>query len=329
MQDGSTIVFKRGRLLHLDVDGTRPRRLDDRADRAAGADRARATRPPTSPRCRGRRRLPLAPPTSRCARPSSSRSSTTASATTVTTTDATVGATARATCASTSARTTGCRSPKTAPLDRRRDDHAATRRARARSSTTAGAAVPDHHADDPSMLSGDDQGRHAGTTGLAQDHVRRRLRRRQADRQDQARPAPSCASRVAQVAEGRHQGSAATAARRRPRRSHVDARVAAQAHRPDAAAQRGWGADQFSCLVPMWNHESGWRVNAANPQRRLRHPAGAARLEDGLAPARTGRPTRRTQIKWGLDYIAGAVRHARARPGRSGRARAGTDRRRR
>jgi hypothetical protein len=28
---------------------------------------------------------------------------------------------------------------------------------------------------------------------------------------------------------------------------------------------RGWGSDQFDCLVTLWNHESGWRVHAANP----------------------------------------------------------------
>ena len=27
---------------------------------------------------------------------------------------------------------------------------------------------------------------------------------------------------------------------------------------------RGWGGDQFSCLVSLWNKESGWRTNAAN-----------------------------------------------------------------
>jgi uncharacterized protein YabE (DUF348 family) len=31
------------------------------------------------------------------------------------------------------------------------------------------------------------------------------------------------------------------------------------------AAQRGWGDDQFSCLYQLWSHESGWRVNASNP----------------------------------------------------------------
>jgi uncharacterized protein YabE (DUF348 family) len=70
------------------------------------------------------------------------------------------------------------------------------------------------------------------------------------------------------------------------------------------AAQRGWGDDQFSCLYQMWAHESGWRVNAANPSGAYGIPQ--ALPGDKMAPYGADWQTNpTTQIKWGLDYIGG------------------------
>jgi len=70
------------------------------------------------------------------------------------------------------------------------------------------------------------------------------------------------------------------------------------------AAQRGWGDDQFSCLFQMWGHESGWRVNAANPSGAYGIPQALPgdKMASYGADWQTN-PT--TQIKWGLDYIGG------------------------
>ena len=70
------------------------------------------------------------------------------------------------------------------------------------------------------------------------------------------------------------------------------------------AAQRGWGSDQFSCLYQLWDHESGWRVDAQNPSGAY----GIPQALPGDKMAAYGadwqtNPT--TQIKWGLDYIGG------------------------
>jgi resuscitation-promoting factor RpfB len=68
-------------------------------------------------------------------------------------------------------------------------------------------------------------------------------------------------------------------------------------------AQRGWGNDQYSCLVTLWNHESGWRVNAANP-------SGAYGIPQALPGSKMSsagpgwQSNAETQIKWGLGYIA-------------------------
>lgn len=70
-------------------------------------------------------------------------------------------------------------------------------------------------------------------------------------------------------------------------------------------ADRGWGDDQFSCLVSLWNKESGWRVNAHNPS------SGAYGIPQSLpgnkmASAGADWQTNpATQIAWGLGYIGG------------------------
>ncbi|MCU1658566.1 MAG: hypothetical protein JWO57_3222 [Pseudonocardiales bacterium] len=70
------------------------------------------------------------------------------------------------------------------------------------------------------------------------------------------------------------------------------------------AAARGWGNDQFSCLVQLWDHESGWRVNAANPSGAY----GIPQALPGSKMAAAGpnwQTDAATQITWGLGYIAG------------------------
>jgi resuscitation-promoting factor RpfB len=77
----------------------------------------------------------------------------------------------------------------------------------------------------------------------------------------------------------------------------------AQAIARELAAARGWGDDQFACLLELWKRESGWRVNAEN------RSSGAY----GIPPALPGskmasvgadwRTNPATQITWGLGYI--------------------------
>ena len=76
------------------------------------------------------------------------------------------------------------------------------------------------------------------------------------------------------------------------------------------AADRGWGADQFSCLNLLWNRESQWNYKAANPSssaygipQALAAPGGAPGSKMASAGA-DWRTNPATQIKWGLDYIA-------------------------
>jgi uncharacterized protein YabE (DUF348 family) len=69
-------------------------------------------------------------------------------------------------------------------------------------------------------------------------------------------------------------------------------------------AARGWGSGQFSCLVSLWNKESGWRTNASNPSGAY----GIPQALPGSKMASAGsdwQTSARTQISWGLSYIAG------------------------
>ena len=67
----------------------------------------------------------------------------------------------------------------------------------------------------------------------------------------------------------------------------------------------GWGMEQYSCLVKLWNRESNWRVNAFNAS------SGAYGIPQALpgnkmAVAGADWMTNpETQINWGLGYIQG------------------------
>lgn len=73
-----------------------------------------------------------------------------------------------------------------------------------------------------------------------------------------------------------------------------------------SASQYGWGEDQFSCLVNLWNRESNWNYQAYNAD------GGATGIPqslpgDKMASAGADWQTNaRTQIIWGLGYIAGS-----------------------
>ncbi|GAA1965226.1 lytic transglycosylase domain-containing protein [Microbacterium deminutum] len=79
----------------------------------------------------------------------------------------------------------------------------------------------------------------------------------------------------------------------------------AQAIAYDMVKARGWGDDEFACLVSLWNRESGWRVNAYNagsgaygiPQALPGSKMGSAGADWATNPA--------TQITWGLGYVTG------------------------
>lgn len=70
-------------------------------------------------------------------------------------------------------------------------------------------------------------------------------------------------------------------------------------------ASYGWGGDQFSCLVSLWNKESGWNYRAYNSG------SGAYGIPQALPGSKMGsagadwQTNAATQIRWGLGYIGG------------------------
>jgi hypothetical protein len=79
----------------------------------------------------------------------------------------------------------------------------------------------------------------------------------------------------------------------------------AQAIARDMVHARGWDDSQFSCLVNLWNRESGWRWNAGNKS------SGAYGIPQALPGSKMAsagadwRTNPATQITWGLGYITG------------------------
>ena len=78
----------------------------------------------------------------------------------------------------------------------------------------------------------------------------------------------------------------------------------AKAYAASVMPYYGWGGDQFSCLVQLWNGESGWRVNAYNSD------SGAYGIPQSLPASKMGdvaadwATNAATQITWGLNYIS-------------------------
>jgi hypothetical protein len=81
--------------------------------------------------------------------------------------------------------------------------------------------------------------------------------------------------------------------------SSLDPQSIAQALLPSY----GWSSSEMSCLVPLWDGESGWRVDAENPS------SGAYGIPQALPGSKMAsagadwQTNPETQIKWGLGYI--------------------------
>lgn len=74
----------------------------------------------------------------------------------------------------------------------------------------------------------------------------------------------------------------------------------AQAYASSVLGQFGWGQDQMTDLIKLWNQESGWNANAVNAS------SGAYGIPQSLGhghPYNLGDYA--NQIQWGLSYIKG------------------------
>ena len=164
---------------------------------------------------------------------------------------------------------------------------------------------------------------HGDTMSAAQqlvafDRVRYGLENRQAELQLAAAKAAAAKAAAAKAAAAK--AAAAKAAAAQAAQQPAAQQQAAQAPQQPAAStpsgspqqiaeqmlsQFGWSSSQFSCLQPLWAHESGWNVYASNPS------SGAYGIPQALPGSRMAsagpdwQSDAATQIRWGLQYIQG------------------------
>ena len=129
----------------------------------------------------------------------------------------------------------------------------------------------------------------------------------------QAQKAAEEAAAAAQkAAEEAAAAAAAEAAAEAQRQAEAAAAALAAANTPEgakvvaqqmASANYGWGADQFSCLVSLWDKESGWNYQAYNPSGATGIPQAlpGSKMASAGADWETNAVT---QIAWGLGYIS-------------------------
>jgi hypothetical protein len=113
--------------------------------------------------------------------------------------------------------------------------------------------------------------------------------------------APKAAPVTASSGSGSGSGSAGSSAAA----SYTTPVGTAQTYAAKAVAARGWAPSEFSCLVNLWNRESGWNTHASNPSGAY----GIPQALPGSKMAAAGgdwQNSYQTQIDWGLGYISGS-----------------------
>jgi hypothetical protein len=158
----------------------------------------------------------------------------------------------------------------------------------------------------------------SASDGVGQAVMFARMRSIQGERQQQQLAAAKAAAAKAAAAKAAalksaEQAAAARKAAAKPAQraqSAQQAAVTTPSGSPEQIAQQmlsqfGWSSSQFSCLQPLWEHESGWSVTAENPT------SGAYGIPQSLPASQMSsagadwQTNAATQIRWGLTYIHG------------------------
>jgi hypothetical protein len=132
------------------------------------------------------------------------------------------------------------------------------------------------------------------------------LARAAAARKAAAAKAAAAARAAAQAAAAR-QAAAKAAAKQQAARQQAASTPSGSPQQiaEQMLSQFGWSSGQFSCLQPLWAHESGWNPYAQNPS------SGAYGIPQALPGSKMGsvrgdwQSNPATQIRWGLSYIQG------------------------
>ncbi|HEY1669661.1 MAG TPA: lytic transglycosylase domain-containing protein [Trebonia sp.] len=145
----------------------------------------------------------------------------------------------------------------------------------------------------------------SSSEGVGQAVMFTRMHSLQAGRQQQVAAEKAAAAKAAAA-----KAAAAKKAAAQRAQSARQAAATTPSGSPQQIAERmlsqfGWSSSQFSCLQPLWEHESGWSVTAENPT------SGAYGIPQSLPGAQMAsagadwQSNAATQIRWGLTYIHG------------------------
>ena len=143
------------------------------------------------------------------------------------------------------------------------------------------------------------RGSAAGLSAAHWQAARPQVARKLAARQGQTTPS------AASPATAPPSASAAASAQPAPSAAGSVASGSPQQIARAMLASFGWSSSQFSCLDPLWAHESGWSVTAYNAG------SGAYGIPQALPGSRMAsagpnwQTNAATQIRWGLEYIKG------------------------
>ncbi|MBG0740102.1 hypothetical protein IV500_11995 [Paeniglutamicibacter antarcticus] len=77
----------------------------------------------------------------------------------------------------------------------------------------------------------------------------------------------------------------------------------AKAYAAAALPSYGWGQDQMSCLLPLWDQESDWTTTAENPSSLAYGIVQSLPAEKMDSAGNDWKNNYQTQIKWGMTYI--------------------------
>jgi hypothetical protein len=158
----------------------------------------------------------------------------------------------------------------------------------------------------------------SSSDGVGQAVMFTRMHSLQAGRQQQVAAAKTAAAKAAAAkaaakaaaVKSAQQAAARKAAAQRAQSARQAAATSTPSGSPRQIAERmlgqfGWSSTQFSCLQPLWEHESGWSVTAENSS------SGAYGIPQSLPGAQMAsagadwQSNAATQIRWGLTYIQG------------------------
>ena len=156
----------------------------------------------------------------------------------------------------------------------------------------------------------------SASDGVGQAVMFARMRSIQGERQQQLAAENASAAKAAAAKAAAAKAAAlksaeqAAAARKAAAKPAQQAAVTTPSASPEQIAQQmlsqfGWSSSQFSCLSPLWEHESGWSVTAENSSSGA---YGIPQALPGSQMATAGgdwHTNAATQIKWGLTYIQG------------------------